>query len=148
MYKCISEQGVKSFSDRPCSGQVLEKPTSGPPAESALAARTASSSDTETANNTDAGFSAALTLDSIQGTWLITMIGKEKTADLSMGEDFWEFSGNKMTVISSGRRLRPDNFSVKGQSIMMAGNEISVLEFDGQRLKVDTFGTIQVLERR
>ncbi|MCL6417793.1 DUF4124 domain-containing protein [Aestuariirhabdus sp. Z084] len=126
IYKCERPDGSKSFSNQPCGGKAIDQ------------------TDQLTSNTS----TSELTSAALQGKWLITMVGDMDMSSMDLGEDIWQFSGNQWTAISSGRALSPEPFSLDGNIIDTSGIKIKVLEFTGSRMKVDTMGIIQTLEKR
>ncbi len=131
IYKCQDQNGKKSFQSTPCRGEKV-----------------ALKSDKIIVLDEAGKTSSSITRESLQGKWLITHLGNTSSADLDAGEDIWEFSQNQWTAISSGHRLRPEKFTVADNMIKFSTYSVTILEFDGKRMKVDTFGTIQRLEKQ
>ncbi|MBN3561810.1 DUF4124 domain-containing protein [Aliamphritea spongicola] len=131
IYKCQDQSGKKSFQSTPCRGEKVTL-----------------KSDKIIVRDETGATSSSVTRESLQGRWLITHLGKTSSAELDVGEDIWEFSQNQWTVISNGHRLRPEKFTVADNMIKFSTYSVTILEFDGTRMKVDAFGTIQRLKKQ
>lgn len=134
VYKCVDDAGKKAFQSHPCSGTI--------------SAHSRNNSASAIAKSGTKGNVGNLSADSLQGQWLITHIGNEATADMGIGEDVWEFKGNKWTAISSGHRMRPETFSVSGSKIDFGSFAIDVMEYSQNKMMVDAMGTKQRLIKR
>ncbi len=134
VYKCVDDAGKKSFQSRPCSGTI------------SVNSHKRSASDI--AKLDTKGKVSNLSADSLQGQWLITHVGNEATADMGIGQDIWEFKGNKWTTISSGHRMRPETFSVSGSKIDFGSFAIDVMEYSQNKMMVDAMGIKQRLIKR
>jgi hypothetical protein len=88
-----------------------------------------------------------LSREALQGRWLIVKMGDMDTKELGLGEDIWEFKDNLWIVSSSGVRMKPETFSIKGNEIDLGSYSIKVTDFLEGKMVTDSMGVIQVLEK-
>ncbi|AZZ90253.1 hypothetical protein EUZ85_05790 [Hahella sp. KA22] len=69
---------------------------------------------------------AELSKQALQGSWLILSMNGESDDE----NDKWEFEGDNFYQNLGGRRISPDAFTVKGQTIDLGYAKIKVLAFD------------------
>lgn len=94
-------------------------------------------------------FAQDITMDKINGTWKVIDEMAEKE---DLGDDLWIFESGKYRVVSSGKSVGlPDNFRIEGSTIFFGKapweGKISVLALTKDKMKVNTYGIIQYLER-
>lgn len=94
-----------------------------------------------------AAFSDELSAAALQGKWKIVESAGMTAEEMGVGEDFWEFKGDKWIVHSGGVSMRPETFSVIDDRIDFGMYGISVTEFTGSRMVTDMRGMVQVLEK-
>lgn len=87
------------------------------------------------------------TTGQLQGKWrIIDDYGlSEEMGDL--GEDLWVFEGDQVTVISGDHAFSPDKFRLENDVLYMGDFGVKILEFSPSRMKVDTSGIVQNLEK-
>ncbi|BES73191.1 hypothetical protein RE428_42090 [Marinobacter nanhaiticus D15-8W] len=90
---------------------------------------------------------AGPTADQLQGKWrIIDDYGlSEEMGDL--GEDLWVFEESQVTVVSGGHAFSPDRFRLDNDVLYMGDFGVKILEFSPSRMKVDTSGIVQNLEK-
>ena len=81
----------------------------------------------------------------LQGRWLIVKMG---TMDASDMNDVWEFKNGKWTPISSGKALKPDAYTLKGDIIDLGYTKIQIIEFSGNQMKTKQQGFEYTLEKQ
>lgn len=92
-------------------------------------------------------YAADPTADHLQGKWrIIDDYGlSEEMGDL--GEDLWVFEGDQVTVISGDHAFSPDKFRLDNDVLYMGDFGVKILEFSPSRMKVNTSGIVQNLEK-
>ncbi|WLQ12435.1 hypothetical protein O5O45_22160 [Hahella aquimaris] len=86
---------------------------------------------------------AELSKQALQGSWLILSMNGESDDE----NDKWEFEGDNFYQNLGGRRIYPDAFTVKGQTIDLGYAKIKVLAFDGDTMTADMAGFTYELKK-
>ncbi|ABC27690.1 hypothetical protein HCH_00795 [Hahella chejuensis KCTC 2396] len=86
---------------------------------------------------------AELSKQALQGSWLILTMNGESDDE----NDKWEFEGDNFYQNLGGRRISPDAFTVKGQTIDLGYAKIKVLAFDGDTMTADMAGFTYELKK-
>ncbi|WP_431687865.1 hypothetical protein [Hahella sp. NBU794] len=86
---------------------------------------------------------AELSKQALQGSWLILSMNGESDDE----NDKWEFEGDNFYQNLGGRRISPDAFTVKGQTIDLGYAKIKVLAFDGDTMTADMAGFTYELKK-
>lgn len=88
---------------------------------------------------------AEVTLSDIQGKWNKIKSNKAKIVNL---DDAWEFNGNNYIVWAEGKPLGgADKFTLLNNEIILEYGKIIILEFTGDSMKTEYYGTSINLQR-
>ncbi|CAM3592743.1 DUF4124 domain-containing protein [Parendozoicomonas haliclonae] len=121
VFKCKNEAGEVMFQSNPCPGEPAILPENKS--------------------------TAALTTSALIGSWAITGFGDIELEEAEVGEDVWVFTEKTMEVITSGKSLRPDSYTLSGNKIDLGYSKYTIVEFNGTTMKVKTLGIVQYLKK-
>lgn len=81
----------------------------------------------------------------LEGKWLIVKMGSMDVSDM---DDVWQFKNGQWTAISSGKALRPDAYTLKGDVIDLGHTKIQILEFSKSMMKTKQHNFVYTLKKQ